>query len=53
MLRSEWLAIATMSPGSPRRSGLRPGFPTELIMAYQEEFGIDDAQRTAILKEIS
>ena len=27
-------------------------FPPELIMAHQEELGIDDAQRTAILKEI-
>jgi len=27
-------------------------FPPELIMSHQEELGIEDAQRTAILKEI-
>src|SRR5215471_4897276 len=27
-------------------------FPPELIMGHQEELGIDEAQRTAILKEI-
>ena len=27
-------------------------FPPELIMGHQEELGVDDAQRTAILKEI-
>jgi len=47
-------------PGAPQSRQPAPGadpigtklFPPELIMSHQEELGIEDVQRTAILKEI-